>query len=594
MAVAAEMGRLLAFPGEAIPVFWPPAGLLAAALLCTPERSWPAVLGVALPGSLLSAILHGLPLGQGAWLVAGDALAAGVTAALFRRWVSRRADLARIPDALGFVAIALGVGAPVGALVAARAAAGDADAGRFASDAARWWAASGIGVVVCAPAWLARRTQPDPKERARWRREGPLALLALATVCELVFGPDATAGTTTRFSFPYLILPVVIWLALRLRLRGASAAMVVVALFTSWHTTHGDGPFAAPGVSPAARAGLLQGFLGVVAGTALGLAASARERVTAEQRLRRSEERLRQLFDGVHDLIQVTTPSGHFELVNRAWLEALGHRREDLARLTLDDIVEPTSRDACRALVARILGGEDVGVIELLLRTRGGAPLPVEGRASPRIEGGQPLMLRWVLRDVTHRKRLEESQREETRRLERAYHDLAEIALSDPLTGLRNRRAFEEDLQREAPRADREGAALSLLIVDVDHFKAFNDRFGHPAGDDALRAVARLLREHARRSDSVARIGGEEFAVLLPDTDVEGALALAERFRAAVERHEWPDRAVTVSIGVATVRQASGDTAAALVREADRALYRSKSGGRNRVTHAERDGAPVC
>ena len=199
-------------------------------------------------------------------------------------------------------------------------------------------------------------------------------------------------------------------------------------------------------------------------------------------------------------------------------------------------------------------------------------------------------MLRWVLRDVTHRKRLEESQREETRRLERAYHDLAEIALSDPLTGLRNRRAFEEDLHREAPRADREGAALSLLIVDVDHFKAFNDRFGHPAGDGALRAVARLLREHARRSDSVARIGGEEFAVLLPDTDVDGALALAERFRAAVERHDWPDRVVTVSIGVATVRHASADAASALVREADRALYRSKHRGRNVVTHAELDG----
>jgi len=123
---------------------------------------------------------------------------------------------------------------------------------------------------------------------------------------------------------------------------------------------------------------------------------------------------------------------------------------------------------------------------------------------------------------------------------------------------------------------------LSLILMDVDRFKAFNDTFGHLAGDEVLRQVARLLGESARTTDVVARFGGEEFAILLPNTDLQGAASLAERFRVAIESAPWKRRRVTASFGVAAVTPEMAD-ASALVSGADAALYRAKMSGRNRV-----------
>ncbi len=167
---------------------------------------------------------------------------------------------------------------------------------------------------------------------------------------------------------------------------------------------------------------------------------------------------------------------------------------------------------------------------------------------------------------------------------------MAELAATDPLTGLQNRRAFMKELERHLLLASRTGRSVSLLMADIDRFKGYNDAFGHPAGDTILKTVASILRETARRSDFVARYGGEEFAIGLPDTDREGAVTLAERFRAAIETHAWPDRAITVSFGAATVVPDSEGAQVTpvledLIAKADKALYRSKAEGRNRVTH---------
>ncbi len=155
--------------------------------------------------------------------------------------------------------------------------------------------------------------------------------------------------------------------------------------------------------------------------------------------------------------------------------------------------------------------------------------------------------------------------------------------LSDPLTGINNRRAFEHRINSEVERSGRYQVPLSLLLIDIDHFKAFNDRFGHPAGDEVLVMVARALQSSLRRCDSAFRIGGEEFAIVLSHTEPEGALILAERVRMAVEQVAWQARSITVSVGVATYSQ--GD-AAELIAEADAALYAAKAQGRNRVMPA--------
>ena len=179
---------------------------------------------------------------------------------------------------------------------------------------------------------------------------------------------------------------------------------------------------------------------------------------------------------------------------------------------------------------------------------------------------------------------------ETTRHLSSAIETLHRISTEDGLTGVANRRHFDETLALEWRRAARSRASLSLLMLDIDHFKAFNDTAGHQAGDDSLRRVAQTLCESVQRAgDLVARYGGEEFAVLLPETDGEHALEIASRLREKIEAMNLPHPSsplgrVTVSIGVASVvppRDGSGS--GDFVRVADAALYDAKRQGRNRV-----------
>ena len=170
---------------------------------------------------------------------------------------------------------------------------------------------------------------------------------------------------------------------------------------------------------------------------------------------------------------------------------------------------------------------------------------------------------------------------------------LAELATIDELTQLKNRRRFNEDLEHHVALSIRGGTPLSLVLLDVDRFKQYNDTFGHPAGDEVLRGVSATLRACVREHDMVARFGGEEFVVLLPSTDADTALAVAERLRAAIASRTWPLGAVTASFGVATADPSHPVSAASLVEQADQALYRAKRAGRDRVVH-DRDGVDIA
>lgn len=184
-----------------------------------------------------------------------------------------------------------------------------------------------------------------------------------------------------------------------------------------------------------------------------------------------------------------------------------------------------------------------------------------------------------TLRDISERKALEDK--------------LEAMALTDGLTGLANRRAFDETLNREWRRTLREGTQLSLLLIDVDHFKKFNDQYGHQVGDDCLRTVSATLKQAVRPGDMVARYGGEEIAAILPSTATEGAIGMANQLRAAVEAIRMPharnpegNGVITVSIGAATALSRAGGTMsmpAGLLQAADTALYKAKNKGRNSV-----------
>ncbi|MBG87972.1 MAG: hypothetical protein CMO80_13865 [Verrucomicrobiales bacterium] len=167
-----------------------------------------------------------------------------------------------------------------------------------------------------------------------------------------------------------------------------------------------------------------------------------------------------------------------------------------------------------------------------------------------------------------------------------ANEKLSELARKDGLTGLNNHRTFKERLEDEYNRSFRHGLRLSLLILDADKFKPFNDTFGHPAGDEVLKTVAGTLTEATRNTDFVARYGGEEFVVLLPFTERDAGLGLAERVRAQFESEPWEQGAIAVSVGVGTMIP-DIKTPAELVAQADEVLYHSNLTGRNRVTHMD-------
>ncbi|MBU0830544.1 MAG: sensor domain-containing diguanylate cyclase [Gammaproteobacteria bacterium] len=192
-----------------------------------------------------------------------------------------------------------------------------------------------------------------------------------------------------------------------------------------------------------------------------------------------------------------------------------------------------------------------------------------------------------AMREIRLRKALHEAEvlnqqlLAQVKRVDELNQALSELATTDALTGLNNRRAFDHSLQLEMAVVERRNIPLSLLMLDVDHFKHINDQFGHDAGDKVLIAIAQMLNGCARVVDVVARVGGEEFAVILPNTDADGALEVAERMRTTVAQAKWLAHPATISIGVATLQ--IKESASRLYSRADAALYDAKATGRNRV-----------
>ena len=188
-------------------------------------------------------------------------------------------------------------------------------------------------------------------------------------------------------------------------------------------------------------------------------------------------------------------------------------------------------------------------------------------------------------RAVLDQEQYVECLQEYQRDMEKVRTNLEELSVTDVLTGVQNRRSFDRKLDEECTRAERYGTVCSLLMIDIDHFKALNDDFSHAVGDESLRAVSQLLQSELRGQDLLFRYGGEEFAVILPGTTLKGAFVIGERFRRTVQRAPWKRRAITVSLGAAST-DADITSPRDLLQAADRALYHAKQNGRNRVSTA--------
>jgi diguanylate cyclase (GGDEF)-like protein/PAS domain S-box-containing protein len=289
---------------------------------------------------------------------------------------------------------------------------------------------------------------------------------------------------------------------------------------------------------------------------------------------------------------QLDRPGPQIIYVNRAFTRMSGYKPEEVIGCTPRMLQGPeTNRtEMARLRHELITNGSFAG--QAVNYHRDGKTYFVEWSVSALFdESGEASHYVAIQRDVTERKRhemqIEEQKRElaaANEKLAHANRRMADLSHTDSLTGLENHRSFHQRLEEETIRAKRYDTPLALVLLDIDNFKGYNDTFGHAAGDKALQFVALILREASRRNDIVARHGGEEFALLLPHTDLKGALSVAEQLRMTIETAPWPYRRVTASFGVAALD--ADMTTNNLVRFADAALVASKEKGRNLVTKA--------
>ncbi|MBV6458793.1 MAG: hypothetical protein HONBIEJF_01931 [Fimbriimonadaceae bacterium] len=340
----------------------------------------------------------------------------------------------------------------------------------------------------------------------------------------------------------------------------------------------------------------------------------------AEEALREKSAINEAMLETANYGIMTTRPDGTITSVNPAVSEILGVKPTDLVgQRTLDSLYLKEELKVCAEQASRVLGVAfepnftaliamvENGVADVdnwTLVGADGKQVPVTVSLSRIVlTDGSLIGYMAILQDDTER-RLYQSQidhqmtqlsearlmlEEQQFELHAKNLELERLATTDGLTGLLNRRALMERLRHAIALSDRHGQDISILMMDVDHFKAYNDSFGHPAGDEVLRRVAEVIRQSSRTTDVSGRYGGEEFVLVLPETGVEGGLMLAERIRTSIETHDWPNRPITASIGVCTRHEGENDEA--LLTRVDEALYESKRAGRNRVSVSSQKAA---
>ncbi len=343
------------------------------------------------------------------------------------------------------------------------------------------------------------------------------------------------------------------------------------------------------------------------------------DRKRAEAHVQRLSHQYELMLESIGEGVYSLDANGICNSVNRETSRLLGYSVSEMIGRNLHDLFHHSHEDGTPYAVEdcpiyqSMMGNTTRKSDDEVFWHKDGRPIPVEYIATPMFEDGRLVGAVVSFMDITERRQLEMQLRQQLERehavsvqleahrseMESQQHELIEAnkkleefnaslerqAAEDGLTGLQNHIAFQDTLHREISRCQRYGSTVSLVMLDVDHFKYFNDTYGHPGGDEILRQVAKLLVSVIRTCDIPARYGGEEFAVILPETSEAQSRIAAERIRSTIESASWPLRPVTVSVGVSTLDE-SVETPALLVAHADRALYCSKHSGRNCVTHA--------
>ena len=602
MAATVAAGLELSLNTPGLAPAWIADGVLLAALLTVERDQRATTLAIGIAGAALGFLAMSgfdiLALARGAVIAAGSMLTIGCAFVLLARLGWRAQDLAT-PRGLAIgAAIVLGV-APVPAAILVSFASTFLTGVDFAFNLGHWLTTEALGLAIITPMILALR-----------RRDMLLLFVPplLTSTLILLAGYGVVAACVflqRTFPLGFMIFPPLLLVVARLGFPGAGLAICLSIVAAVGGAIANAGPFSLlPDVTDFARVTFLQFLLFVASAMAYPVGAAVAERRRMNQaladqhaKLGRKEKLYRLLADNASDMITRVRFDGRRIYVSPSVTSVLGW--------TVAEAMHPDWQSNCHPddvagfVAVREALRSDAAADEITnsyrFRRKDGSWAWLEARMHlVRSPDGRAQEFVAHSRDITVQKEAEHA-------LEAAMEKLAKQAMTDGLTGVANRRRFDESFTLEWRRSLRAGEPFCVLMIDADHFKGFNDRYGHQAGDDCLRAIATTIAANIRRAhDLVARYGGEEFVVILPATDLDGALAVGRLIRAAIETMEIAheanaDGVVTVSIGVARAVPEMSSRPESLIEAADAALYVAKRNGRNRVevAHPARGDAVV-
>lgn len=548
----------------------PATPFLLAMLIGRSRRQWGPILIGATIGSVAASSIFGFGIAFAVPMAAARVGEVGIAVWLFNRLRVRRGFLGSLERIGRFVA-AVGIAGPaLGATIAATTV----TIGQglpFEQQWRLWFVGHSLSMISLTPVLsliLSGAIRRWWRDAAHGLRLEAVLLVGMTTIVAVaVFGQDRV---------PLLFLPIlpVMLTTFRLGLIGAAASSIVLALVGGYATLHDMGPANFLGSDMQTRMEFLQLYLACTVLTAFPVAADLSRRQALYRRLGESEARYRLLADHSTDIMLGVDAEGRIKYLSPSFEQITGSDPLALTGRQVFELVHPLDRVMVTAAHHdAIADPHGTQIVEYRARITGGAERWFESHTRAVLaDDGSVSGTVSMIRDVSRRKSREA--------------ELSRAASTDPLTGLANRRVFDAALAQRI--VEPAAVAGCVAVFDIDHFKAVNDRFGHDAGDKVLQAFARMARGVMREGDVVARLGGEEFGILFPDTGIEQAHCLCERLRttlAATKLRQGPAIVeLTVSAGIATID--GNDSAAAVLRAADRALYAAKAEGRDRLRRA--------
>jgi diguanylate cyclase (GGDEF)-like protein/PAS domain S-box-containing protein len=595
--VCARFASLYALTKSGVVVLWLPNAIVLSALLLTRPRHW-WKFGLTLVVAELVSDAGAFPFWQALGFVSANLIEVFLAAYLIRRLCGRKFAFSNLREVLLFAAIAMGVAPALAALLGSGIHfANNTETVNFFEHWQIWWIGDGMGLIVLTPllfGWLHDSQQAPLEVTPSWAERLVFSVLLCALLTLIFFTSPGVQNPW--IGSPLLLLPMFGWAATRFGTHGVSVLGCIVSLIAIGLTASGRGMFSLLGES--VKTLVLQQYLAALLLTSLAVAALLNDLRTKYQSLRLFERAIESMGEGLA-IVDARKADMPMVYCNPRFEEITGYSNHEVIGKNCRMLnAANRSQPEIAEIREQLAQGQPFTVTLQNFRKSGQAFWNQLTTSPVRDKNGKLTHFIGIQRDVTEIREAQQDllnahvalkglNRDLEQRVASRTLELERLATTDPLTDAHNRRFLMARAEIEIAQARRQVSALSVVMFDIDHFKRINDNYGHIAGDRVLVALSQAVRKEMRLGDTFARVGGEEFVLLLPQSDAEQALQVAERLRRMVEDLEIAAGAnlvlrITSSFGVATMSPMV-DGVDALYLAADTALYQAKGAGRNCV-----------